>query len=214
MIDDAGNSFKNALLSMDRSAAGFELRRVWENGGQTPASVEAVIRLVLEDIGNEWERGDLSLAQVYMSGVLCEELVAPFLPERGSAFPSDKGPRMAIAVLEDRHTLGKRLVSSALHAEGYFPTDYGAGMTAERIAERATEEGVEVLQISTLMLHAALKVADLRKRLESLGAPTRIIVGGAPFRLDESLWREVGAHAFGPTAHSALSLMHSVGVIA
>ena len=90
----------------------------------------------------------------------------------------------------------------------------GQGRQAERIAERAAEEGVEVLLISTLMLHAALKVADLRKRLESLGLPTRIIVGGAPFRLDESLWREVGAHAFGPTAHSALSLMHSVGVIA
>ena len=214
MIDDAGNSFKNALLSMDRSAAGSELRRVWENGARTPAAVESVIHLVLEDIGNEWERGDLSLAQVYMSGVLCEELVVPFLPERRSALPSDTGPRMAIAVLEDRHALGKRLVSSALHAEGYFPTDYGSGLTAEQVAERAAEEGIEVLLISTLMLHAALKVADLRKRLESLGAPTRIIVGGAPFRLDESLWREVGAHAFGPTAHSALSLIQNMGAIA
>jgi hypothetical protein len=58
------------------------------------------------------------------------------------------------------------------------------------------EEEVDVL----LTPHHAprrLKDADLRKRLESLGAPTRIIVGGAPFGSDESLWREVGAHAFG-----------------
>jgi methanogenic corrinoid protein MtbC1 len=64
-----------------------------------------------------------------------------------------------------------------------------------------------VLLVSTLLLPSALRVKDLRRRLDELHAPTRLIVGGAPFRLDPQLWREVGADANGNSATDAIALV-------
>ena len=50
----------------------------------------------------------------------------------------------------------------------------------------------------------ALKVKELR---ELLGSDVGIVVGGAPFRFDPLLWREVGADAFGRTAADAVNIV-------
>jgi methanogenic corrinoid protein MtbC1 len=75
------------------------------------------------------------------------------------------------------------------------------------LAQRAVEDGVEVLLVSTLMLPSALRVGVLRSELLRLGSTAKIVVGGAPFRLDERLWREVGADAAGRSAADAVAIV-------
>jgi methanogenic corrinoid protein MtbC1 len=70
-----------------------------------------------------------------------------------------------------------------------------------------TGRGLRVLLVSTLMLRAALQVRHLVRLLQSAGSPVRVVVGGAPFRLDPGLWKEVGADAMGFTASDALPLL-------
>jgi methanogenic corrinoid protein MtbC1 len=60
---------------------------------------------------------------------------------------------------------------------------------------KVVDDGIEILLISTLMLSSALRVAEVRESIEKAGCRVKIIVGGAPFRFDENLWREVGADA-------------------
>ena len=119
---------------------------------------------------------------------------APTAPER------TEQPRMAIAVLEDHHFLGKRMVYSILRASGFALLDYGH-QDVSSLVRRANEDGIEILLISTLMLSSALKVAAVRSELDG---PTKVLVGGAPFRLDEQLWRDVGADAVGYHAADAV----------
>ena len=109
---------------------------------------------------------------------------------------------MAIAVLEDYHLLGKRIVYSTLRASGFELLDYGR-MDLEELANQAQEDSVEILLISTLMLCSALRVKDLRGRLPGM----KIVVGGAPFRFDDQLWKEVGADATSATASGAVSII-------
>jgi trimethylamine corrinoid protein len=47
-------------------------------------------------------------------------------------------------------------------------------------------------------------VAEVRA---ALPAQVRIVVGGAPFRFDAELWRQVGADAMGRTAADALDIV-------
>ena len=159
----------------------------------------------MDAIGQGWETGRISLAQVYLSGRLCEQLLEPYQPPAG-ARPAQ--PRLAIATLEDYHLLGKRLVLAALRAGGYAVQDYGR-QTAGALAARAAAEGIEVLLISVLMLSSALRVAEVRATLTALGCPARLVVGGAPFRLDRRLWRETGADAAGGSASDAVRLVQA-----
>ena len=57
------------------------------------------------------------------------------------------------------------------------------------------------------MLPSALQVREVRAGLWAAGANVRLIVGGAPFRLDAHLWQEVGADAMGRNAAEAVALV-------
>jgi len=164
---------------------------------------------VLEEIGRRWDAGALPLAQVYISGRICESIVDEFLTE--SAVARRPLPRLGIAALNDQHTLGKRVVSFVVRSAGHELIDYGTGVNPEELARLAAADSLDILLVSALMLSSALQVERVRRQLAALRAPTRVVVGGAPFRLDPTLWQRVGADASGGTASDALRLIGELG---
>jgi methanogenic corrinoid protein MtbC1 len=203
--DQIIREFEQALLNLDLEAAGKILRE--PEGTLLPnARMEAIIVPALEHIGREWEEGRLSLSQVYMSGRQCEQIMNElrFVGDREAA---QGGPKIAIAVLEDYHLLGLRLVYSVLCASGYQLDNYGR-QSVEELAARVAAEKVDILLVSVLMLRSALRVRDLRTALDSAGCRIKLIVGGAPFRLDARLWHEVSADATADNAAGAVTLLN------
>jgi methanogenic corrinoid protein MtbC1 len=205
-MDKIAIEFEQSLLAMDRLRARSILQSLLATQSATPL-VEQLIVPVLEKIGTQWETGRLALSQVYMSGRICEELVDWLLPP---ADPQRKNqPKMAIAVLEDYHLLGKRLVYSMLRASGYEVTNYGR-TDVDSLVKKTVQDRIGVLLISTLMLNSALRVKLVRARLTEAELPVKLVVGGAPFRLDPQLWREVGADATSPTASGVVAVIHQL----
>lgn len=197
-------SFEQALLAMDRVEARHILL-----GNDPPIEplqlIETVVVPALEHIGQAWQEGTVALSQIYMGGRICEELVDALLPPGNDR--SKHQPRIAIAVLDDHHVLGKRVVYSILRASGYELLDYGHGLHADELASRVIRDGVQILLISTLMLPSALKVKLVREQLDAAGVKVHIIVGGAPFNFDARLSAEVGADAMGQNASDAVHLV-------
>lgn len=199
-IDSIGN-LEAALLSMDRVRA----RLCFEESGLAPLEfAERVVAAALERIGESWEKGAIALSQVYMSGRICEELLSRVIPDDPSKPAAH--PPMAIAVLDDFHPLGKRIVTSVLRANGFSVTDYGPTPVEELLA-KVQRDGIRILLISTLMLPSALKVREVRDGIDALGLDVRLVVGGAPFRLDPDLWREVGADATCNSASGTVKIL-------
>ena len=207
MAVDLAVSLSNALVAVDRIKAERTIRDAL---AKSPPEVvaETVISAALLHIGDTWEKGDLALSQVFMASRIAEDLVDQLFPPAASVNP--EAPTAAIAVLEDYHMLGRRMVLAALRASGLPALDYGRS-TVEELVEKVRADGVGVLMISVLMLRSALRVKDLRNALEAEGLDIRIIVGGAPFRFDDELWREVGADAVGLSAGDAVRLMTNGG---
>ena len=199
--------FLNALLNVDRQRAQviFAALAVLP---EAAGAWEALIGEALQQIGDGWEQGEYSLAQVYMSSVVCEELIQEYFP-RANCGPKPS-PRLAIAVLGDYHALGKRMVCSVLHAHGYDVLDLGQGLTVDELVELTETHRVEILLISVLMLPSAFKVQEIRKELDLRGLPVKIIVGGAPFRFDSTLWQQVGADADGKNATDIVDVLTKV----
>jgi trimethylamine corrinoid protein len=201
---DPGRAFELALLSTDDVAARREFATAAEREG-TFAAMETLVVPALQRIGDAWEAGALALAQLYLAGRIAEEVVTAALPTTSPFFAG--APRIAIAVLEDHHVLGKRLVLSALRAAGYGVTDYGRGIGVDDLVARIDADRPRILLVSTLMLPSALRVRDLAAGLAGLDERPALIVGGAPFRLDPELWREVGADAGGRNSADAITLV-------
>lgn len=199
------NEFERALLMLDRSLAEqIVLRSVQP---ETPMEVAGnLITSTLRRIGDSWERGTVSLSQVYMSGLICEEIIdkilPPFSPDRTGQ------PCMAIGVFEDYHLLGKRIIFSTLRASGYELIDLGGGLKTSALVETVQQKGIEILLLSVLMLPSALRIKNLKQELAGTGV--KIVVGGAPFRLDDQLWKEVGADACGKDSSEALRIVEQM----
>ena len=197
--------FLKALLSLDKIEAG----RIYSEAlirKNVSNFAENIVIDVLETIGNGWETGKYSLSQVYMSGRICEEVVTT-LPVQARV-PKMDSPLMAIALLNDHHALGKRMVISVLHSAGYDVIDYGR-VDVSGLVDNIKRDGVQIVLISVLMLPAALHVKDVREMLNTAGQRVKIVVGGAPFRLNQQLWKTVGADAAGNTASDAVEIIHS-----
>lgn len=204
---EAAEVFEAALLEVDRVRARESLKGM-SLDCQLADIIETVIVPVLEKIGDAWSEGELALAQVYMAGRICEELVEQLFSEQAHDQSGVRsGVKLGIAVLRDYHFLGKRIVKSMLVASGYSVIDFGGGLSPEAVADRAIEEGVGVLLISTLMLPSALQVKDVVARLKDRGQSLPVVVGGAPFVMDPDLWKVVGADAMGRTASDAIAIV-------
>lgn len=203
---DLSEQFEKALLSIDRLAVNQLVAEAAKK--MTPlALVDHVIVPALTRIGESWERGDTALSQVYMSGRICEELVNGLLPPGD---PQRKNqPSMAIAVLDDYHLLGKRIVYSVLRANGFELKDYGR-VTVDEVLRKVRTDQIRGLLISTLMLHSALHVREVVAGFKTAGLSVKVVVGGAPFRFDAQLWREVNADAMGHSASDVTGIIQNI----
>lgn len=202
-MQDRIQRFEAALLSMDRVQCRDLFLEAAAEGGGLPGA-EALLAPALARLGERWEAGELALSQIYMAGRISEDLLTTLLGGQAGEVPT--GPRVAVAVLKDHHQLGKRIVAASLRAGGFQVVDLGHGLDPEDLARQALAAKVPVLMVSVLMYHSALQVPTLIRALGE--ARPRVVVGGAPFRLDQGLWRTVGADAVGTTGVDAVALAH------
>jgi len=177
-----------------------------QGDGLIPA--ENVVIPALESIGLAWEKGRISLSQVYMAGRICEKIIGELLNVDGPSL-YDR-PRLAIGVIGDYHALGKRMVLSTLRSSGYNLLDYGHGLKADDLVEKTLQDKVDILLLSCLMLTSALHVKDVVEGLEKAGSRTVVVVGGAPFRLAPLLQKEAGAHYMGRNSGEAARIIHTL----
>ncbi len=108
---------------------------------------------------------------------------------------------VAIKKEDDRVALLRRLFVAPTHRNLKI---------GKKLVERALADRIRVLLISTLMLNSALRVRDLVDGLRAAGQDTKVIVGGAPFRFDPELWREVRADAMGYSASDVTDIVRIV----
>ncbi|EEG77913.1 cobalamin B12-binding domain-containing protein [Dethiobacter alkaliphilus] len=202
--------FMEALLHIDRIKAKEILAEFRSTGKSIYDFFDEVVAPALEIIGEGWEEGSITLSQVYMSGKICEELTDLLLADYETQVPNQA--KIAIATLIDHHALGKRIILSFLRARGYKILDYGYGLGVDELVDLVLKDRLDILLISTLMLPSALKIKPLIEKLRAKGTDVMVIVGGAPFVLDEQLWQEVDAYAMGKNPYDALELIEGMSV--
>jgi trimethylamine corrinoid protein len=203
LIGDTSALLERKFLEMDPVGAKTVLQAALASLSRETV-LEEIIVPTLERLGRQWEEGRIALSQVYMSGRISEGLIGLLLPETTAR--QGPQPRMAITALEDHHVLGKRIVSSMVHASGFALLDLGT-TEADSLINKTLDEEIGILLISTLMLPSALKVGYVIEGLRKAGWTGKTLVGGAPFRFDDRLWTEVGADGTSASAAGAVRLV-------
>ncbi len=143
---------------------------------------------------------DANLAQHFMTAQIATKVTERMLAKFSQ--PPQTTGRVIIGTSQgDLHSLGKRIVVGCLKSLMVDVVDLGINVPPERFVDEAEAHEAQVIAISSMMVHTAKSAQGcvrVRQRLKERGLEerVRIVVGGAPYRFDPQLFRQVGADAW------------------
>ena len=208
MLEDVINAYNQAVYETDRAKALAVVQSAID-AGLTPEDI--VFKVVIPGldlmIKAISEGYDTNLAQHFMTAQIAAEISERMLAHF-TAPPTYVGHVIIGTAAGDLHTLGKRIVTGCLKAQMIDVTDLGVNVPAEKFVDEAVARNAQVIGVSAMMVHTARGengAMKVRKILRERGLESRIklVVGGAPFRYDEDLYKIVGADAWAENGVSA-----------
>lgn len=208
MLDTIIKAYNEAVFETDKEAA-FDVVNGALAQGMTPEDVvfKVVIPAVEEMMSRITRDPDANLAQHFMTAQIASEVTEKML-ERFQHPPEIVGRVVIGTAHGDLHSLGKRIVMGCLKALMVDVVDLGVNVPAERFVDEALARDAQVIAISAMMVHTATGEGGARKvrailHERGLEGRIRLVVGGAPYRFDDQLYRSVGADAWAPDGLNA-----------
>ena len=203
MLSDLIGAYNTAVFETDKDAA-FKVIDQALAEGATPEDI--VIKLVIPAVDEMMtlinQDPNSNLAQQFMVAQIASEVTDKLLAL--FRFPPEPVGRVVIGTaLGDLHTLGKRIVIGCLKTLMVEVFDLGGNVPAERFVDEAQRVGAQVIGISAMMVHTATGPDGCRKVRQilherGLEDQIKIVVGGAPYRFDQELYKSVGADGWAP----------------
>lgn len=208
MLAEIIRAYNEAVFETDKEAAFEVVNTALAQGFKAEEIVfDIVIPAVEEMMSNIVKDPDANLAQHFMTAQIAAEVTERML-EKFEHPPEIIGRVVIGSAQGDLHSLGKRIVMGCLKALMVEAIDLGVNVPAERFVDAAVAHDAQVIAISAMMVHTATGdngAQRVRQLLQERGLEGRIklIVGGAPYRFDEQLYKRVGADAWAPDGVNA-----------
>jgi MerR family transcriptional regulator, light-induced transcriptional regulator len=169
----AGAELRPALERLDDAAAQAAFDRLLADYS-TPAMLEGVVLPLLSDLGDGWERGEISVAQEHFAS----NLIRGRLLGLARGWDLGSGPRAVLASPPgERHDLGLIIFGLALREHGWRITFLGADTPSDTLVDTVRGLAPEAL------VFAVADPARLEGVVETVAAlanaATTVWVGGA-----------------------------------
>jgi DNA-binding transcriptional MerR regulator/methylmalonyl-CoA mutase cobalamin-binding subunit len=160
--------------------------------------LEAVVVVLLEEIGLRWRTGRLDPGQERLASVAVRTVLARMI---SAMQPGAGSPRIVLATLAgEDHELGAMLAAATAAAAGWRATFIGANLPAVDIGAAVRRTKAAALGLSIVGLNGGSTAADVGEQLttlrKELGDRVRIYVGGAAASRYEAAVSAIGAHRF------------------
>ncbi len=177
-----------------------------ENGMNPLEGVEKGLVPGIRQVGEDFGTGAIFLPELTMAAKVMKAGVA-ILDERIKTSGTKRvtyGKVVIGTVKGDIHDIGKSLVAALLQANGYDVVDLGVDVDNDTFIAAATENGADVLGMSSLLTLPLLQMGKVIEKLEEAGMRDRlkVVVGGCP--ITQEFADEIGADAVGFDAQDAV----------
>ena len=198
--------FLQAILSGQRAAAVQVAREALRAGTSLQALYLDVFQPALYEVGARWEANDLTVAQEHVATAITQFVMAriyePPMQE------STRGTVVLTGVEGELHNIGAVMVGDLLETAGWSVRFLGTNLPATAILSAIRETAPGYVGISTTMLFNVAATRELIRAIRrEFGDRLRIMVGGAAFRSNPQLWRQVAADAFAPDLRGVQALL-------
>ena len=135
----------------------------------------------MKTVGELFGKGEMQLPFVLQSAEVMKTAVAWLEPHMEKSDDDGKGKILLATVKGDVHDIGKNLVDIILSNNGYTTVNIGIKQTVNQIIDAATENNVDVIGMSGLLVKSTVIMKDNLEELSArkLAEKWPIILGGA-----------------------------------
>ncbi|MEX1025675.1 MAG: cobalamin-dependent protein [Planctomycetota bacterium] len=201
---ELARSLLAASLSGRRNDAEMLLVDAYENGVPLDA-LHVALWAAQAEIGVLWQSGEIHVGLEHLASRIAEDALA-VLRHRTKPSAASNHSVLVACVPGNRHQIGARIVADRFDHVGWRALFLGANTPSDSLVNAAQDFHVDLVALSVGMSldlrPAAIMIAALRA-----DAPrVPVLVGGAPFRAVEGLWRDVGADGEAPSATEAAGM--------
>jgi len=203
--------YLDALLRGDRQSASRLILDAVARDVNVKDIYLHVFQRVQYEIGRLWQTNRISVAQEHFCTAATQLIMSQLYPY---IFRTERVNRCMVAtcVGGELHEIGVRMVADFFEMAGWDTYYLGANTPTESIIRTLDERRAHVLGISATITFHVSEVADLiaQVRASDAGRNVKILVGGYPFNISETLWKSVNADGFGHDAQHAIEVANKL----
>ena len=190
---------------IDGEKVGLEadLNEALQSGLKALAIINDHLLAGMKVVGELFGKGEMQLPFVLQSAEVMKQAVAILEPHIEKSDDEGRGKILLATVKGDVHDIGKNLVDIILSNNGYTTVNIGIKQTINQIIDAATENDVDVIGMSGLLVKSTVIMKENLQELESRGLTHKwpVILGGAA--LTRSYVEEDLSNAFPGTVRYA-----------
>jgi 5-methyltetrahydrofolate--homocysteine methyltransferase len=167
-------------------------------------------------VGELFGKGEMQLPFVLQSAEVMKSAVALLEPHMEKSESNNRGSILLATVKGDVHDIGKNLVDIILTNNGFRVVNIGIKQTINQIIDAATENDVDVIGMSGLLVKSTVIMKENLEELDSRGLASRwpILLGGAAltrtFVESDLATKFPGTVRYARDAFEGLSLMDAI----
>ncbi|CAN5683280.1 HTH-type transcriptional repressor CarH [soil metagenome] len=173
-------SFLDSALAGDFDQASHAISRADDVGMPMTSLFSDVLSPALVELGQRWERGEVSTAVEKGVSELSRELIANITVKHAHSDP--KSPTVVAACVEgERHELGLRMICGLLREKGYRVYFLGADVLPRFLVDAVELHRPQIVLLSAKLdptFPAVEAAIGALRGAEDLNHPFRIFVGG------------------------------------
>lgn len=214
VLSDMASAFLHFLLEGKRQKASQLILDAVQAGVSIKDIYLHVFQRSQHEVGRLWQQNKLTVAQEHY----CTAATQLIMSQLYSHIFSTKKigyTLVATCVSGDLHEIGVRMVSDFFEMEGWDTFYLGANVPAASIIDMLIKRRADVLALSATMTYHVRTVEEIIKavRRNEHTKEVIILVGGYPFNVEPTLWKQIGANGAASDAGQALHLAeHLVGI--
>jgi len=204
------HQLRENILNYDAESASSTAHAIVASGLDVTQAVASATSAI-NQIGDEFERGEIYLPQLMLAGVVMKECMAVLSAHLDQTGASKKLGKVVIgAVSGDIHDIGKNLVATQLSVRGFDVLDLGVDVPPLRFVEAAQSERADIIALSALMTTSMWYQRDVIDLLNEMKLRDQfyVIIGGGPVTAEFA--GEIGADGWASNAISGSRMCEKI----
>jgi methanogenic corrinoid protein MtbC1 len=186
--------YLEAILEGNRTAAESIIVTAQQAGASVADIFEQILAPAQHRLGWMWHQGEISVADEHFGSATTQSVMSQLRPHF-QRLPSKGRSVVATSTAGDLHEIGLRMVADLFEIDGWKVTFLGANTPVADVVELLERRRFDLLALS---VGTALTLRDAGELIEAIRgtsatAPTKVLIGGPPFRVVPEIWRELGA---------------------